>query len=116
MIPKEITEDLRSGMGLEECLIKHNTNLKSLLSKSSLGRQHDEENKYIERRRDKFYIKKSIGSKTLFFGIYSSLKDAQLVRDRLILTGWKQNQVDKICKQLRVTRVPGKNEQRYYEK
>lgn len=115
-IPKAITLDLQNGMGLDECLKKHNTNLKTLLESNYPSRGViDEETKYIEKRGLSFYIKKKIKSKTYYFGGYDCLEDAQKVRDELIFIGWKQNQVDNICKQLNVTRRPSKNEQRYYE-
>lgn len=114
MIPKEITQELQSGMGLEECLIKHNTNLKKLFEMES--NPFEEVMQYIEKRGKNYYIKKKILSKTYFFGIYSTLEDAQRVRDKLILSGWKQCKVDSICKELGVERIPGQNEHRYYEK
>lgn len=107
MIPYAITEDLRNGMGLEECLIKHETNLKTLFC--------DPELKYIEKRGVNYYIKKKKHRSTYYYGIYSTLKDAQLVRDELIMTGWKQKKVDSICKKLGVNRIPGKNEHRFCE-
>ena len=39
MIPEEITKDLRTGMSLDECLKKHNTNLKQLFSGNITGVQ-----------------------------------------------------------------------------
>ncbi len=113
MIPIEITEDLRNGMGLEECLIKHNTNLKSLLYRPYYDK-YSTESKYIERRGQNYYIKKKIKKKTYYFGIYSTLEDAQIVRDQLIRVGWEQNKVNIICEELGIQRVPSRNEQRYY--
>ena len=116
MIPFGITEDLRNGMGLEECLIKHETNLKTLFDKEYPDSiNSSSETKYIEKRGKHFHIKKKINKKTYYYGIYSTLKDAQLVRDQLIVTGWKQNQVANICKELNVERIPSQNEHRYYE-
>ena len=116
MIPQEITEDLRNGMGLEECLIKHETNLKTLFDKEYPDEiRCDPKCKYIEKRGANYYIKKKILKSTYYYGIYSTLKDAQLVRDELIVTGWKQNKVNSICKKLGVNRIPGKNEHRFHE-
>ena len=116
MIPYAITEDLRYGMGLEECLIKHETNLKTLFDREYPDEiRCDPELKYIEKRGVNYYIKKKKHRSTYYYGIYSTLKDAQLVRDELIVTGWKQNKVDSICKKLGVNRIPGKNEHRFYE-
>ena len=115
-IPKAITIDLQNGMGLDECLKKHNTNLKILLGYNLHSKGViNEETKYLEKAGSTFYIKKKIKSKTYYFGRSSCLEDAQKVRDRLIDIGWKQNQVDNICKELGVIRIPTKNEQRYFE-
>ena len=50
-IPQAITIDLQNGMGLEECLIKHGTNLKTLFSNVSSGypKVSNEETMYIEK-------------------------------------------------------------------
>ncbi|WP_296882219.1 hypothetical protein [uncultured Methanobrevibacter sp.] len=116
IIPEAITIDLRNGMGLDECLKKHNTNLKTLLQSNYPSTPvKSEQRKYIEKKGDTFYIKKKFQSKTYYFGRYYSLEDAQKVRDKLIFIGWKQNQVDNICKKLGVNRIPSKNEHRYFE-
>ena len=116
MIPLGITEDLRNGMGLEECLIKHETNLKTLFDKDYPDElKCDHKWKYIEKRGANYYIKKKRHRSTYYYGIYSTLKDAQLVRDELIRTGWKQNQVNNICEKVGVKRIPGKNEHRFCE-
>ena len=114
MIPREITEDLRAGMGLEECLIKHGTNL-SILFKSNYPEHisHDRDRRYIEETAGAFYIKKQKDYKVTYFGRYSSLSDAQLVRDELINTGWVQNRVDEICERVGVMRLPSKNEYQF---
>lgn len=116
MIPQKIIDDLKNGMGLEECLIKHNTNLKTLFKKEYRSNVNsNSETKYIEHKGSIFYIKKKKHRSTYYYGKYSSLEDAQLVRDELILRGWKQHQVNSICEELGVECVPGKNEQRFYE-
>ena len=116
MIPKAITEDLRNGMGLEECLIKHETNLKTLFNREYYDdNRFNPENKYIEKRGIGYHVKKKIKCKTYYFGKYSSLEDARKVRDKLIINEWKQNQVDNICKELNIQRLPSRNEKRYYE-
>ena len=118
MIPKKITEDLRNGMGLEECLIKHETNLKTLFHRVYPDEiRCDPKWKYIEKKGANYYIKKKKyrSKSTYYYGIYRTLEDAQKVRDELIFCGWKQNKVDSICKKVGVERIPGKNEQRYSE-
>lgn len=114
MIPIEITEDLRNGMGLEECLVKHGTNL-SILFKHDCPEtiNRNTERKHIEEKPSGFYIKKKINWTTYYYGRYATLHDAQLVRDELIRTGWKQNKVDSICKKLGIKRIPSKNDEIY---
>lgn len=116
MIPKSITEDLRNGMGLEECLIKHETNLKTLFDKNRADTlKCDPKWQYIEKRGRNYYIKKKIINKTYYYGIYATLEDAQKVRDELIEIGWKQDQVHNICLKCGVDRIPGQTEERYFE-
>lgn len=116
MIPKAITDDLRNGMGLDECLIKHKTNLKILFTKEYPEEiRCSPEWRYIEKRGRGYDIKKKKFKSTYYFGKYKTLEDAQKVRDKLICIGWKQNQVDNICNELVITRIPGKNEHRYRE-
>lgn len=116
-IPRAITIDLQNGMGLEECLIKHGTNLKTLFSNGYSGypKVSNEETKYIEKRGRNYYIKKKIINKTYYYGIYATLEDAQKVRDELIEIGWKQEQVHNICLKCGVDRIHGQNEERYFE-
>lgn len=113
MIPSEITEDLRKGMSLEDCLIKHNTNLQ-ILFETNLETHQTNSHKYIENRGKRFSIKKKINKRTCYFGSYSSLEDAQKVRDELIRTGWQQNKVNRICEYLEVKRIISKNDSRYF--
>lgn len=116
MIPVEITEDLKKGMGLEECLIKHGTNLTTLF-KSNYPEtiNPDSERKHIEEKPSGFYIKKKIDWITYYYGRYATLQDAQMVRDELIRTGWKQDQVDNICHGLGITRIPNKRNNHVYK-
>ena len=113
-IPQAITIDLQNGMGLEECLIKHGTNLKTLFS-SGYPKVFNEKTMYIEKRGRNYYIKKKIINKTYYYGIYATLEDAQKVRDELIEIGWKQDQVHNICLKCGVDRIPGQYEERYFE-
>lgn len=112
MIPLEITEDLRKGMSIEDCLIKHNTNLKILFDNES-NKSHENDMRYIEKRGKRFNIRKKIKNCTCYFGGYSSFNDAQKVREELIRIGWKQNQVDNICERIGVERLPSNNEERF---
>jgi len=116
MIPPEITRDLQNGMGLEECLIKHNTNLKTLMTNPyTFTKELNDETKYIEKSGRKWYVKRRVNGKTKYYGYYRCLEDAQRVRDRIIELDWKQSKVDSVCKELGIERIPSKNEGRYYE-
>lgn len=110
----EFREDLKTGMSLEECLLKHNTTLKTVFNSQlpSAGRKKRKKprktshaDKYIQKRDGKFYVKKYINGTTKLFGTYRSLEDARLVRDYLLEHGWKQKSVDGICEKLGVERV-----------
>ena len=111
----EFQEDLKKGMSLEECLNKHNTNLKEVLGVSPSTRGRKKKNKKtpkkksvaknIQERDGKFYVRRYIKGKTRMFGTYRSLEDAKLVRDYLNKYGWKQKSGDSICEKLGVERV-----------
>ena len=110
----EFHEDLKSGMTLEECLLKHNTTLKTVFDsqlpsakrkKKEKPRKTIRADKYIQERDGKFYVRKYVKGTTKLFGTYRSLEDARLVRDYLLKHGWKQKSVDSICKKLGVERV-----------
>lgn len=60
-------------------------------------------------------LKRKIINKTYYYGIYATLEDAQKVRDELIEIGWEQDQVHNICLKCGVDRIPGQNEERYFE-
>jgi len=113
MIPKEITDDLRKGMSIEECLCKHNTNFRELFRVDHMNtgmkpkKSKTHVAKYIQERSGHFYLRKSINGKTRMFGTYKSVEDAILVRDELERIGWKQRKVDEICERLGVSRMKG---------
>jgi len=120
MIPAEITEDLKNGMGLEECLIKHQTNLRTLFQnqyKLPLTTRKGPVT-YILEQDGRFLIRKKIKrknkrSKTYVFGVYNSREDAETIRDALILNGWKQKSVNRLCIEHGIDRCIGRHEERY---
>ena len=102
-IPKEITEDLRSGLSLEETLIKHNTNLKILfnniehenIKKKNVLYNSDWRN--IKPTRSSTYgISKQVNGIRLSFGTYKTFEDAKLVRDELERVCWDKEKLPEI--------------------
>lgn len=122
MIPAEITQDLREGMGLEECLIKHQTNLKTVLQGTNIKKLPPTKARspvtYILERNGTYLIRKKLKrknkrSKTYVFGVYNSREDAETIRDELIQNGWKQKSVERLCQKHGIERHKGKHEERY---
>ncbi len=116
MIPAEITNDLRNGMKLDDCLIKHHTNLNELFSDGVkvVSRAPKEcvktnRERYIQYHRNGSYILKKYlkGEGSLVFGYYNSIEDAVKVREVMERIGWKRNKVDEICEELGVERRTG---------
>lgn len=114
----DFQEDLRAGYGLEEALFKYNLNLKDAFDRLLPAQEKKPPKRksgYTKRKcipsmlniyliGRKYYIKKTINGKTLLFGAYSTLEDAQKVRDHCIKHGWIQKNIDAYCKLLGVTR------------
>ena len=96
-----LTKDLRNGMGLEDALIKHKTNLKEVM-KAKTSRKTGE--KYIHRVSTGWVIKKYIRGTVIQFGVYYSLIDAKLVRDELIKCNWDKTQLARIIQENDVLR------------
>ena len=118
MIPSAITEDLKAGLSLEETLINHNTNLKTLfkdnaVKKQPLTKQKSTEITYIYEANNHFMIRKKIGKKIKIFGVYNSREDAEVIRDLLMIHGWKIRSVDRLCRENGIERIPGQKEYRY---
>ena len=119
MIPEMITEDLKSGLGLEETLVKHGTNLQQLFKcnavrKQPLTKQKSSEVTYIyENNAGHFIIRKKVNKKVRIFGAYNSREDAEFIRDLLIGNGWKIRSVDRLCRENNIERIPGQKEYRY---
>lgn len=107
-------EDLRNGLGLEETLIKHNTDLETFFAvadkKTKLHSQkngQDYPEKYILKRNGRFTLRKSINRRTVMFGVYDTLEEAILVREEFERIGWEQTRVDEVCNRLGVKRRKG---------
>lgn len=119
MIPSVITEDLKAGLSLEETLINHNTNLKTLFKNNGVRKQRLTKKKsteitYIyESAANHFIIRKKVNKKMKIFGAYKSREDAEVIRDLLMIHGWKIRSVDRLCRENGIERIPGQKEYRY---
>ena len=105
MIPKAITIDLRNGMGLEETLVKHKTNLQELFQSNSNKCNSkysvfDEWSQIQPTKHGTFRVYKYLYGHRIEFGSYRSHEDAILVRDELIKCDWDKNQLPRIIREL----------------
>lgn len=98
----DLMRDLRAGMGLEEALVKHNTNLKCALgiSKQKVNRPPV---RNIYRTDNGWKIIKNIDGKNIYFGKYTRLLDAQLVHEELIECNWDISKLNEIIERLDVS-------------
>ena len=121
-IPKEITDDLRAGLTLEETLTKHSTNLREIFKdfhdypqyrrprkpkKKTITKR--EEWRYIQPTRFNSYsVRKTSNGKQSYYGCYKTFEDAKKVREALIADGWNKEHLPQILKDLKIkTRRPG---------
>lgn len=105
-VSPEITADLRDGMSLEDCLIKHGTNLQELFcSKPGFKVGVVTESTWIVKTGyGKYRIQKQMNKKRYSFGTYRSHEDALLVRDELIKCGWDKRKLPEILEHTGVVR------------
>lgn len=110
--------DLQNGIGLEEALIKNQTNLKEAFEKLKHKKQPRPKKKklqepYIQYRQGKYYVRKAKKAQrnkekrwvNVMFGTYHTLEDAKRMREALKEDGWHQTHVDEICERLGITRA-----------
>ena len=98
---KALMQDLRAGMGLEEALIKHKTNLKEALAMPSCDKPLDE--KYIYRVNGAWLLKKQVNGKMVVFGTYDFLSEAKIVRRELAKYNWNKLKLGKILDEQNIT-------------
>lgn len=94
-------------MTLEETLIKHNVSFQEAVqvmprkfSKKKVKKKLKNSGRYIQERDGKYYLRKWVTDKTLHFGTYSSLEDAQKMRELCQERGWIQEKVLDYCNEL----------------
>lgn len=110
-------KDLQDGMTLAEALEKHNLTLRQAFNTLHFSqppkpitypRDYNRTvDYYIFKRKRTYSIRKQINDKQCTFGSYSTLEDAQKVRDYLIAHHWK-TPVDEACRILKVKRRRGR--------
>ena len=112
----EFRKDLQNGLSIAEACSKHDVSFgEVVLGLNPLQKRKNRAKKarkvtwgtpakYIFQRNDTFTIRKTVKSRCMVFGTYSSLDDAIRVRDELIRIGWKRRSVDRICEQFGITR------------
>ena len=117
----QIQQELNQGNTIEETLKKHNTNFKEVWNEINktqkiktkirkkqwkkrpqtyreLKPEEITETTYINQRETGIYtVCKSIKGCPVIFGSYTTLKDAQTIRDELIHNGWKKTSVNLLC-------------------
>lgn len=109
---KALMKDLRNGMGLEEALIKHKTNLKEVMGVTPTQKRLPE--KYIYRVKGAYVIQKQVNGKLTHFGTYDFLSEAKIVRRELIKNNWNKLKLGKILNDNNIsfnipTKSPNKN-------
>lgn len=118
----QFQKDLKT-MTLNEALTQHNLTLKEafttlhhqLLYAKQQPKKSNPQNKYIQNRENKYYIRKWVNGETKQFGTYHNLKDARLIRDKCVTDGWIQKNIDDYCKELNIIRCENpKSKERYH--
>ena len=129
---KPFQHDLQNGMTIHDACLKHGLSFQEAFHrlhykvnnnvpvKNPYRRKEtikrDERycpSQYIQCRNGRYYLRKNCptksknskkNTKTFTFGTYSSLEDAERMREALEKDGWHQKHVDRICKELGVVR------------
>ena len=111
MIPTCITEDLKNGMGLEDCLLKYNTNLKILFQPSKNQTPIEAVNDWSWIRKTpsgSYRLGKIINGNRIEFGTYYTHEDVLSVRNELMKCDWDKDKLPEILEKLQVKRkTPG---------
>ena len=111
---REFQSDLQKGMGLEEALIKHNTNLKTVFAilhykdtnknkkRPSNCKNNGEAYIQYQENQKSYLLRKTVNKKCTYFGRYETLEDAVLVRDYMMTHGWYKHRLKSIREELGV--------------
>ena len=115
---EKFQDDLRSGMKLEDALIKHNLSFREAVEycpKPICHKKHNQKprqkrnvykniDKHISQRGEAYYVRKSSEGKNYWGGAYNTFEEAKLVRDFLEENGWNVVKVREACKKYNIER------------
>ena len=110
----EFRKDLRNGVGLWDCLTKYNLTLKQAMDGMDkpntkvrkYGKYYPKniKRRYIYKIGRYYFIQKSVNGHTANYGTYSTLEDAEKVRDYFVEHGWNHKRIDEVCRIVGVER------------
>lgn len=106
---REFQSDLHH-MTLEQALIKHNTNLKTVFhilhykdtAQGKKGGNTGEMYIRYDEKSKSYMLRKNVNGKYTYFGRYKTLEDAVRVRDYMMTHGWYRHRLKSIRKKLNV--------------
>ena len=108
----EMKKDLKNGT-IEDTCTKYNITFNELfnycLKNNFLFNRDNDSDKYIYPRGNKFTILKRINDKFTYYGLYGTLKDARMVRDKLVECDWDMAQLHSIITELGIKEQGGEN-------
>lgn len=92
----EFQNDLRGGMSIDDALRKHNMTFKEAICKlighDNYPRQRlpNKYGKYIYYMGKRYYVRRRMNNKNVYFGNYETLEEAQERKMELERNGWKE--------------------------
>ena len=115
---KKFQEDLQNGMSIEDACTKHQISFKEAfenmerphirghrtVSQMKTQRKSRSGEQYIQRIKKRYCIYRKINGKHMYFGAYSTLRDAVKIRDCLVKEGWCPDKLDDYCRACGVER------------
>lgn len=92
---KAFQKDLQNGMSIDDALRKHNLSLKEaicyLIGHDNYPKQRlpSKYGKYIYYMGNRYYVRRRMNNKNVYFGNYETLEEAQERKRELERNGWK---------------------------
>jgi hypothetical protein len=109
----DFREDLRNGVGLWDCLSKYNLTLKQALDgmdkpftkvRKRGVKPKNIKSRYIYKNGRHYVVQKTVKCHTGNYGTYTTLEEAEMVRDYFAEHGWEHERLDEVCSILGVER------------
>jgi len=112
-------DDLRRGMTIAEACTKHGLSFQEAVENMPTTRKSPKSRKVaknskcktvdknIQKRYGKYFLRKRVNGKERCYGTYSTLEDAQKIREYCNEHGWKKKSIDSYCEILGVERCKG---------